>query len=82
MINKESSTYLNQVQQNHDQLVPNVTVKQYAKQSESMKRLAKLNSNENVKVVESPRDTGDMMVELHHFNQTGTEYKQGDKKGH
>jgi hypothetical protein len=64
MMNKESSTYLNQVQQNHDQFVPNVTVKQYVKQSESMKRLKKLNSNENVKVVESPRDPGEMISEL------------------
>jgi hypothetical protein len=29
-----------------------------------MKRLKKLNSNENVKVVESPRDPGEMISEL------------------
>ena len=40
-----------------------------------MKRLKKLNSNENVKVVESPRDPGEMMTELLHLNQT-------EKKGH
>ena len=41
-----------------------MTVKQYAKQSESMKKLTKLNSNENVKVVETPRDPEEMMTEL------------------
>ena len=74
-MHKDSSTYLNQVQQNHDQLVPNVTVKQYAKLSESMKRLTKLNSNDNVKVVESPRDPAEMMTELLQLNQT-------EQKGH
>jgi hypothetical protein len=30
--------------------------KRYMKQSESMKKLQKMNSNENVKIIESPRD--------------------------
>ncbi len=47
-----------------------------------MKRLNKPNSNENVKVVESPRDPGDMVAELLSSLQPGTIGKKSDENGH
>lgn len=47
-----------------------------------MRRLNKPNSNENVKVVESPRDPGDMMAELLASHQPGPTGKKSDENGH